>query len=89
MLRFIIDLTPQSAQHPGGAGILLAQAVQDSTGVFDDVGHSDEAIKLMNSLLIGTLKHDSTSHLPSTTSPWTGQQRRDGAVLGSASFTPM
>ncbi|OAL47379.1 cytochrome b5 [Pyrenochaeta sp. DS3sAY3a] len=39
--------------HPGGADALLDQGGVDATSAFEDVGHSDDARKMMEDLRIG------------------------------------
>lgn len=41
--------------HPGGPEVILAEAGKDATGAFDDIGHSDTARDLLETMLIGTL----------------------------------
>ncbi|KAI9794631.1 MAG: hypothetical protein M1816_004518 [Peltula sp. TS41687] len=43
-------------EHPGGEEVLLDVLGQDATEAFEDVGHSDEAREILNSLLVGRLK---------------------------------
>ena len=43
-------------KHPGGKQILLQNAGQDATTQFKDIGHSKNAEKLMEDLLVGTFK---------------------------------
>lgn len=43
-------------EHPGGDEVLLGEAGKDATEAFEDVGHSDEARKVMEEYLVGTCK---------------------------------
>lgn len=51
-------------QHPGGLDIILENAGRDCTGVFQDVGHSKWASKLLLKFKIGMLNEVSiyTAH---------------------------
>ncbi|KAL5527184.1 hypothetical protein ACEPAG_5975 [Sanghuangporus baumii] len=40
-------------EHPGGDEVMLAEAGKDATEAFEDVGHSDEAREILQSLYIG------------------------------------
>jgi len=40
-------------EHPGGDEVILAEAGKDATEAFEDVGHSDEARDVLNTLYIG------------------------------------
>jgi len=54
-------------EHPGGEEVLLDVAGQDATEAFEDVGHSDEAREILETLLVGTLKRmpgDPSPHAP-------------------------
>ncbi|KAI2682642.1 hypothetical protein DTO012A7_5902 [Penicillium roqueforti] len=51
----VYDVTDYMEDHPGGVEILLGEAGKDATQVFEDVGHSDEARELLQSLLIGEI----------------------------------
>jgi cytochrome b involved in lipid metabolism len=41
--------------HPGGIDILRMHAGEDASKEFDDVGHSNTALKQLQSLLVGRL----------------------------------
>ncbi|EJD00950.1 cytochrome b5 [Fomitiporia mediterranea MF3/22] len=40
-------------EHPGGDEVILAEAGKDATEAFEDVGHSDEAREILQTLYIG------------------------------------
>ncbi|KEI42097.1 uncharacterized protein L969DRAFT_14303 [Mixia osmundae IAM 14324] len=43
-------------EHPGGDEVLLGEGGRDATEAFEDVGHSDEARKLLEDFVVGTCK---------------------------------
>ncbi len=55
----VYDCTKFVDEHPGGDEILIELGGQDATGSFDDIGHSEDAIKLLEPLYIGDI--DTTS----------------------------
>nr|ODN87252.1 cytochrome b5 [Cryptococcus depauperatus CBS 7841]ODN98617.1 cytochrome b5 [Cryptococcus depauperatus CBS 7855] len=40
-------------KHPGGDEVLLEEAGRDATEAFEDVGHSDEARKMLPKMFLG------------------------------------
>lgn len=40
-------------QHPGGEEVLIDEGAKDATGPFEDVGHTDDARKLLEQYYIG------------------------------------
>ncbi|PKS11458.1 hypothetical protein jhhlp_003222 [Lomentospora prolificans] len=51
----VYDVTKFVDEHPGGEEVLLDVGGQDATEAFEDVGHSDEAREMLDSLLVGTI----------------------------------
>ena len=51
----VYDVSVYMDEHPGGDIIMDALPGMDATLLFDDVGHSDEALEIMEGLCIGTL----------------------------------
>ena len=49
----VYDLTDFLLKHPGGEEVLLKLAGQDGTVCFDEIGHTEEAIQLRETLKIG------------------------------------
>eukprot|EP00741_Cyanophora_paradoxa_P017725 tig00000203_g17119.t1 len=49
----VYDVTPFMDEHPGGPEVMLDSTGRDATQDFDDVGHSDEARKMLEKYLIG------------------------------------
>ncbi|QKX58728.1 uncharacterized protein TRUGW13939_05855 [Talaromyces rugulosus] len=52
----VYNVTSFVDEHPGGEEVLLDVAGQDASEAFEDVGHSDEAREILDTLKIGTLK---------------------------------
>lgn len=52
----VYDITTYINEHPGGADLLLEAAGGDLTTMFDDQGHSDNALIIMKKFKIGELK---------------------------------
>jgi len=57
----VLDVTKFLDQHPGGEEVLLDAAGRDATRDFKDVGHSDEAKKMMEGYQIGIIKSSETA----------------------------
>ena len=49
----VYDVTQFMDDHPGGEEVLLEQAGGDATEAFEDVGHSEDAKKLMKDFFVG------------------------------------
>ncbi|TPX37710.1 hypothetical protein SmJEL517_g00535 [Synchytrium microbalum] len=56
--RKVYNITKFLDEHPGGEEVLLEQAGVDATEAFEEIGHSDDARKLMEGYFVGDL--DST-----------------------------
>ncbi len=41
--------------HSGGEEVLVDQGGKDATGAFEDVGHSEDARRILDKLVIGIL----------------------------------
>ncbi|KAG9511411.1 Potassium voltage-gated channel subfamily H member 4, partial [Fragariocoptes setiger] len=54
----VYDATKFLDEHPGGEEVLLEQAGQDATEIFEDVSHSSDARELMKEYEIGELHPD-------------------------------
>ncbi|KAF7596544.1 hypothetical protein BBP40_001418 [Aspergillus hancockii] len=52
----VFDITKYLQDHPGGADILMETAGTDATEAFEDVGHSEDSIEIMQEFLIGNVK---------------------------------
>lgn len=52
----VYDLTNFLDEHPGGREIMLEHAGLDATTVFQDIGHSAEAKKILAKYYIGELR---------------------------------
>ncbi|KAG9400777.1 hypothetical protein AC1031_010215 [Aphanomyces cochlioides] len=51
----VYDFTPFLNQHPGGPELVLTMAGQDVNEMFEDIGHTTDALKQMDKLCIGKL----------------------------------
>ncbi|KAG0675360.1 Cytochrome b5 [Pichia californica] len=51
----VYDVTQYLDEHPGGEEVILDCAGGDSTEAFDDIGHSEDAHEMLESLFIGDL----------------------------------
>ncbi|KAF5333280.1 hypothetical protein D9611_002796 [Ephemerocybe angulata] len=61
----VYDVTKFLDEHPGGDEVILAEAGQDATEAFEDVGHSDEARALLPDMLVGEFEQNSELKLKS------------------------
>lgn len=55
----VYDCSKFVDEHPGGEEILFDLAGQDATGAFIDIGHSDDATNMLESLYVGDLDKNS------------------------------
>ncbi|CAI4049941.1 hypothetical protein SKDZ_14G2110 [Saccharomyces kudriavzevii ZP591] len=55
----VYDVSQFKDEHPGGDEIIMDLGGQDATESFVDIGHSDEALRLLKDLYIGDV--DKTS----------------------------
>ncbi|KAG9400779.1 hypothetical protein AC1031_010217 [Aphanomyces cochlioides] len=60
----IYDVTPFLSEHPGGSDLVMEQAGQDANDEFEDIGHSADARKMLDKLLVGTLKEAEQGEKP-------------------------
>ncbi|RHY25302.1 hypothetical protein DYB25_003690 [Aphanomyces astaci] len=51
----VYDFTPFVNDHPGGPELVLTQAGTDVNELFEDIGHTTDALALMDKMCIGTL----------------------------------
>jgi len=51
----VLDVTDFHRDHPGGSHIILNNAGTDCTELFNDIGHSSDAKKLLDKYKIGIL----------------------------------
>ncbi|KAH8651099.1 hypothetical protein BX600DRAFT_441542 [Xylariales sp. PMI_506] len=52
----VVDATKYVDDHPGGPDVFLELGGKDATTAFEDAGHSDDAIEIMEGLVVGTKK---------------------------------
>ncbi|CEP63890.1 Cyb5p LALA0_S09e04786g [Lachancea lanzarotensis] len=55
----VYDCTKFMDEHPGGEEVLLDLGGMDATGPFADIGHSDDAVKMLADLYVGDLDTES------------------------------
>lgn len=60
----VYDVTEFLNEHPGGEEILIDHAGKDGTEHFNDVGHSQDALDLMNKYKIGELVESERTNKP-------------------------
>ena len=51
----IYNVTDFLKEHPGGSEVILDFAGKDATEAFADVGHSKDAVEMLQTFLVGTL----------------------------------
>ena len=51
----VYDVTTWLQDHPGGSGVILALGGQDATQEFEDVGHTQYAVALLDKYLVGVV----------------------------------
>jgi len=54
----VYDVTKFLQDHPGGEEVLLDNAGKEATNEFEDVGHSTEAVALLETYYIGDLRDE-------------------------------
>ena len=54
--NFVYDVDDFFETHPGGPQIIKDELGKDATEVFNNIGHSDEAYQILDTLKIGKLK---------------------------------
>ncbi|MED6161687.1 hypothetical protein PIB30_063079 [Stylosanthes scabra] len=83
----VYDVTPFLDDHPGGDEVLLTATGRDATIDFEDVGHSDSAVEMMQKYFVGdvdtnTLPAESKHNLPPPTlAPSTSNQSSAGFII--------
>ncbi|KAJ3416705.1 Cytochrome b5 type B (outer mitochondrial membrane) [Chytridiales sp. JEL 0842] len=68
--------------YPGGEEVMIEQAGADATEAFDDIGHSDDAVKLLEKYLIGTVENATPSKEPTKPQPPSSKPEDSGASKG-------
>ncbi|KAK9469854.1 cytochrome b5-like heme/steroid binding domain-containing protein [Lipomyces arxii] len=80
----VYDVTKFVDEHPGGEEVLIDAAGVDASDAFEDVGHSDEARKILEELIVGELDPSEIAHAPKSTST----KSTSSSSSGSSAFTP-
>ncbi|KAJ8482643.1 hypothetical protein ONZ45_g14874 [Pleurotus djamor] len=83
----VYDVTKFLDEHPGGDEVILAEAGQDATEAFEDVGHSDEARALLPGMLVGDFEKGSAAELKSGAAA-AQQERMSQAVQQGSNLIP-
>ena len=52
----VYDVTAFLNDHPGGAGIIVPNAGTDATEAFEDIGHTNYAVSLLDKYAVGQLQ---------------------------------
>ncbi|KXS21349.1 cytochrome b5 [Gonapodya prolifera JEL478] len=52
----VYNITKFLDEHPGGEEVLIEQAGQDATEAFEEIGHSDDARKMLKNYKVGDVK---------------------------------
>merc|ERR1712087_376832 len=50
----VYNVTKYMEEHPGGEEVLMDKAGQDATEEFEDVGHSNDARKTLETFIVGS-----------------------------------
>lgn len=59
----VYDVTKFLDEHPGGEDIMIDSSGRDATREFEDVGHSGDARRQLEDMLIGTLREPTEEEL--------------------------
>ncbi|WVZ16318.1 hypothetical protein V8G54_009300 [Vigna mungo] len=60
------DVTPFLDDHPGGDEVLVTATEKDATIDFEDIGHSDAAVEMMQAYFVGDVD---TNSIPAAQAP--------------------
>ncbi|CAH0027285.1 unnamed protein product [Clonostachys rhizophaga] len=60
----VYDATAFAIEHPGGSDLLIDIAGQDATEEYVDIGHSDDADEILETLIVGVLGAEENSTSP-------------------------
>ncbi|KAK1122934.1 hypothetical protein K0M31_008572 [Melipona bicolor] len=83
----VYDVTSFLNEHPGGEEILLDHGGKDASEDFDDVGHSKDALDLMNKYLVGELvESEKAGSKPKQT--WTSDYLKDKQNKDNQGMSP-
>jgi len=85
----VYDISSFAEEHPGGEPIILDQAGGDASEAFRDVGHSDDARKILQGLLVGNLRRTTGDSLNSATTQKKAPVHTSTSKLGGPLFVLM
>ncbi|KAL7419817.1 hypothetical protein Q5752_005733 [Cryptotrichosporon argae] len=57
----VYDVTGFLDEHPGGDEVIIEEGGRDATEAFEDIGHSDEARKMLDKMYIGDFKGEKSA----------------------------
>lgn len=84
----VYDVTKFLNEHPGGEEVLLDHGGKDASEDFDDVGHSKDALGLMNTYKVGELvEAEKNGSTPKQT--WPSVHAKDGQAKQDQGISPM
>ncbi|XP_060813756.1 cytochrome b5-like [Bombus pascuorum] len=84
----VYDLTSFLNEHPGGEEVLLEHGGKDASEDFDDVGHSTDALNLMNKYKVGELvESEKNGSTPKQT--WPSNYSKDGKNKPDQGISPL
>ncbi|XP_073967812.1 cytochrome b5 [Bombus fervidus] len=83
----VYDVTKFLNEHPGGEEVLLDHGGKDASEDFDDVGHSKDALDLMNNYKVGELvEEEKNGSTPKQT--WSSYSK-DSRIKADQGISPL
>lgn len=90
----VYDVTAWQHDHPGGSAVIQAHTGEDCTAEFDEVGHTNYAVSLLDKYLVGALDRAegggsaaSSSNAANKITSIAKSRRNDGGATNSGSST--
>jgi len=79
----VFDVSKFMDEHPGGEEVLLDVGGKDATEEFEDVGHSADALQIMEGLLVGVVDKKTSKPVSKLrTTPAATESRSNIAIYG-------